>query len=214
MLVHGATLTRATYALMGCLLVGVVVAILLAGPDPWWHRQVSALAASPGLHADVFNVTLITAGGICLVSAARFGPPLRALVRCGALHPRGFAIVRAAYLIEAVAFLGAGIVSMRLSLPWHNVFGVGLLAGPLLLMLSAPHIFPTQHPGARMRMIVATVIVVVAIVLFVPLHLVNLTVMEIAVFLATFGWLGTTMRWLADTLDARKRGPGRLRVSL
>ena len=198
--------------LFSFLVAGTLFSMLTAADPRWWERNFSQLGA--GGSAWAFNGTLVLGGLLLAVVGAYIGRDLHRILGDDAL--RRIAVVVLLFVATGVALALIGVFPLhRAPLP-HLIAAFGTLA----LMAASAVAVAVVMPGPPRALVITTVGVgvglVLAVLLWQPLHLYAATGLEAVAVGLGFVWLTTLMRALAAITPDESRPSARptLRITL
>ena len=188
--------------LFGFLVIGTLFAMVTAADPRWWERNFSQLGVG-----WAFNGTLVVAGLLVATVGAYIGRDLHRVVGDDAL-PRIAATV-ALWAVAGAALAAVGLLPLsRAPLP-HNIAAFAAL----VLFLAAGALTTVTVPGGPLVLVVTSiavgVLVVVAVVLWLPFGLYAVTAVEAIVVGLGLLWMATLVRVLAILVPAEPRRSAR-----
>jgi len=179
--------------LFAFLVAGTLFSMLTAADPRWWERNFSQLGA--GGSAWAFNGTLVLGGLLLAVVGSYVGRDLHRVLGDDAL--RRIAVVVALFAATGLALALIGVFPLYRAPVPHLIAAVGTL----ILMAASAVAVVIVMPGPPPALVVTTAGVgaglVLAVLLWQPLHLYSATGLEAVAVGLAFVWLTSLMRALA-----------------
>jgi hypothetical protein len=189
--------------LFGFLVIGTLFAMVTAADPRWWEQNFSQL----GSGSWAFNGTLLVAGLLIATVGSYIGRDLHRLLGDAALS-------RIALVVGSWAATGAALAAVGL-LPLHRVpipHDIAAISTLVLFTLAAANTVATI-PGRSRALLITSVgvglLLVVAIVLWVPFGLYSATAIEAVVVGLGLLWMATLVRVLAILVPDMSRPSAR-----
>ncbi|WP_245861281.1 DUF998 domain-containing protein [Microbacterium aurantiacum] len=187
--------------LFGYLIVGTLFAMLTAADPRWWERNFSQLGI--GIGAWAFNGTLVIAGLLVATVGAYIGRDLHRLLGDESLRRIGRVVVL--WAATGVALAGVGLFPLHAVPVPHNIAAFAALALFGIAAVSTTLVMPAPPRALVVTTIAVTVMVVLAVVLWVPFGLYSVTALEAMVIGLGLVWMTTLVRMLAIVVPAQSR---------
>lgn len=188
--------------LFGFLVIGTLFAMVTAADPRWWEVNFSQLGSG-----WAFNGTLVVAGLLVATVGSYIGRDLHRMLGDVALSR--IAAVVVLWAATGVALAAVGLLPLhRVPLP-HDIAAFATL----LLFLASAAVTVTAIPGPPRALLVTSIgvglLVVVAVVLWMPFGLYAVTAVEAVVVGLGLLWMATLVRVLAILAPARSRPSAR-----
>lgn len=188
--------------LFGFLVIGTLFAMVTAADARWWEANFSQLGSG-----WAFNGTLVVAGLLVATVGSYIGRDLHRMLGDDALSR--IAVVVALWAATGVALAAVGLLPLhRVPVP-HDIAAFATL----LLFLVSAAVTVTAIPGPPRALLVTSIgvglLVVVAVVLWIPFGLYAVTAVEAVVVGLGLLWMATLVRVLAILVPAESRPSAR-----
>lgn len=192
--------------LFGFLVIGTLFAMITAADPRWWEQNFSQL----GSGSWAFNGTLVVAGLLTSTVGSYIGRDLHRMLGDPALGR--IAGVVALWAATGIALAAVGLLPLhRVPLP-HDIAAFATL----VLFVAAAAVTTATVPGPPRALLITSigvgVLVVVAVVLWMPFALYAVTAVEAAVVGLGLLWMATLVRVLAILAPEQSRPSARQRL--
>lgn len=188
--------------LFGFLVIGTLFAMVTSADPRWWEQNFSQLGSG-----WAFNGTLVIAGLLIAAVGSYIGRDLHRMLGDSAL--RRIAVVVALWAATGVALAAVGLLPLhRAPLP-HDIAAFATL----ILFLGSAAATVAALPAPPRALLITSVgvglLIVVAVVLWVPFGLYSATAVEAVVVGLGLLWMATLVRVLAILVPAQSRPSAR-----
>jgi hypothetical membrane protein len=188
--------------LFGFLVIGTLFAMVTSADPRWWEENFSQLGSG-----WAFNGTLVVAGLLIATVGAYIGRDLHRMLGDSAL--RRIAVVVALWAATGVALAAVGLLPLhRVPLP-HDIAAFATL----VLFLGSAAATVVAIPESPRALLITSIgvglLVVVAVVLWVPFGLYSATAVEALVVGLGLLWMATLVRVLAILVPSHSRPSAR-----
>ncbi|WP_282848881.1 DUF998 domain-containing protein [Microbacterium oxydans] len=188
--------------LFGFLVIGTLFAMVTAADPRWWEQNFSQLGVT-----WVFNGTLVVAGLLVATVGSYIGRDLHRLLGDATLSR--VAVVVALWAATGIALAAVGLLPLyRAPIP-HDIAAFATL----VLFAAAAVVTVAAIPGAPRALLVTSIgvglLVVVAVVLWIPFGLYPATAVEAIVVGLGLLWMATLVRVLAILVPSQSRPSAR-----
>lgn len=191
--------------LFGFLVIGTLFAMVTAADPRWWEQNFSQLGVG-----WAFNGTLVVAGLLVATVGSYIGRDLHRMLGDAVLSR--IALVVALWAASGIALAAVGLLPLhRVPVP-HDIAALGAL----VLFATAAATTVARVPGHPRALSITSIgvglLVVIALVLWVPFGVYSTTAVEAIVVGLGLLWMATLVRVLAILVPAGSRPSGRLRL--
>lgn len=187
--------------LFGFLVIGTLFAMVTAADPRWWERNFSQLGVG-----WAFNGTLVVAGLLVVTVGSYIGRDLHRLLGDAALSR--IAVVVALWAAAGIALAAVGLLPLHRAPVPHDIAAFGALVLFAAAAATTGATVPAHPRALSITSIGVGLLVVIAVVLWVPFGLYSTTAVEAIVVGLGLLWMATLVRVLAILVPPGSRPSG------